>query len=231
MLSLNLCLIFKCTVTCFFNSFSIILGKKDTLCFHCNLDNSSISAWIQNEALWESESSASCMHLYGCSYSQWDSGGETLDKQVCSLCLGVSLRNVCSCLFLYCTTHPALQEAADTCQPYLCLLFIKGPMKCYILLLTVYKVSTGNAFLHACTMTFLFTADGICVCIDVVYVSLCFCVCACVVVFLTQHFVYVFFSLTFLFKVAWKAAVMVDDQRATTKALALSVVLLSFSLL
>lgn len=54
MLSLNLCIIFKCTVTCFFNSFSIILGKKYTLCFHCNLDNSSISAWIQNEALWES---------------------------------------------------------------------------------------------------------------------------------------------------------------------------------
>lgn len=52
----------------FFNSFSIILGKKCTLCFHCNSDNSSISAWIQNEALWESESSASCMHLYGCSY-------------------------------------------------------------------------------------------------------------------------------------------------------------------
>lgn len=68
----------------------------------------------------------------------------------------------------------------------------------------------------------------------VLMLFMCYCVSVCVHVllfFLTQHFVYVFFSLTFLFKVAWKAAVMVDDQRATTKALALSVVLLSFSLL
>lgn len=68
-----------------------------------------------------------------------------------------------------------------------------------------------------CTLTFLPTWDEL----HVFVLFLIFSVVCASVFYFPSCFVSVFFSLTFLFKVPWKAPVTAGDQRATTKAPAL----------